>query len=146
MILPNFKDFPKNGRFVGIDWGARRTGIAISDESCAFVFTREKIELENPIDKIMQIIKQERIEAIIIGLPVRSDGSESDTCKSVRLFAENLSKFTDLPIAFIAENLTSVEAVENLLGVKRGNKIKQNLDSESAKIILENAIAMICRI
>ena len=43
MILPNFNDFPRTGRIIGIDWGARRTGVAISDETREFVFVRPPI-------------------------------------------------------------------------------------------------------
>ena len=43
MILPNFNDFPRTGRILGVDWGARRTGVAVSDASREFVFTRPAI-------------------------------------------------------------------------------------------------------
>ena len=45
MILPDFKDFPRSGRLVGVDWGAKRTGVAVSDETRTFVFTRPVITL-----------------------------------------------------------------------------------------------------
>lgn len=142
MILPDFKDFPRTGRFLGIDWGARRVGVAISDKDQEFIFTRPQItnnNLQLTIDQILDITKSEKIVGIVIGLPIRIDGSESETTKMVRAFAEFLAGHTDLPIVFIDESLSSFEASENLLGVK---KVKQKLDSESARVILENAIAM----
>ena len=93
----------------------------------------------------MGIVSEEKIVGIVIGLPLFSDGSESDTTKMVREFANSLSKNTDLPIVFVEENLTSTAAQEEI-GRKSISKIKQELDSVSAKIILENAIAILKRI
>ncbi len=80
-----------------------------------------------------------------MGLPLHADGTDSDTTKKVREFANCLSEKTDLPIIFIEENLTSTAAQEEI-GCKSISKIKQELDSVSAKIILENAIALLNRI
>ena len=78
-------------------------------------------------------------------MPLHADGSDSDTTKLVREFADLLSKQTDLPIIFVEENLTSAAAQEEI-GRKSISKIKQELDSVSAKIILENAIALLKRL
>ncbi|HOY47240.1 MAG TPA: Holliday junction resolvase RuvX [Alphaproteobacteria bacterium] len=145
MILPDFKDFPTTGRILGIDWGARRLGLAVSDPSQEFVFVRPQLEYKNEpiLEKIVKIAITEQSVGIVIGLPIRSDGTESETTKMVRGFANELSKKTNLPIVFTDESLTSFEAGENLSGIR--NK-KNVLDSESAKVILENAIAIIKRI
>ena len=147
MILSDYKDFPRHGRIIGIDWGERRCGIAISDENRDFVFVRPQInvnlqsELVNIINKL---VIEEKICGIVLGLPLYSDGSESDTTKKVRDFSNLLSQKTDIPILFIEENLTSHFAQEEI-GHKGIKQIKQELDSASAKIILENAIAMLNR-
>ncbi len=135
MILPDFKDFPTTGRILGIDWGARRLGLAVSDPSQEFVFVRPQLEYKNEpiLEKIVKIAITEQSVGIVIGLPIRSDGTESETTKMVREFANELSKKTNLPIVFTDESLTSFEAGENLSGIR--NK-KNVLDSESAKVIL----------
>lgn len=149
MILPDFKAFPKNGRLLGIDWGKRRVGIAVSDETRQFVFARPvMIALDNQKDfakKIADFAKEEKVVGIVLGLPVRSDGSESDTTLQVRNFANDVSEFTDLPICFIDETLTSISAQEQM-GKVRVRQIKESLDSESAKLILENAISVLQRL
>lgn len=148
MILSYYKDFPRAGRIIGIDWGLRRCGVAISDENRGFVFVRPQIYIKNQdelIQNILQIILAEKFVGIVVGLPVREDGSESDTTKMVREFAGSLSNKTDLPIIFVPENLTSMAAQEEI-GRKSISKIKQELDSVSAKIILENAISLLNRI
>lgn len=148
MILSDFNDFPRVGRIIGIDWGLRRCGIAVSDENRGFSFVRPQIFIKNQdelIQKILKIINDDKIVGIVLGLPLHADGSDSDTTKQVREFADKLSNNTNIPIVFIEENLTSHAAQEEI-GCKNITKIKQELDSESARIILENAIAMLNRI
>ena len=147
MILPDFKDFPRNGRIIGIDWGARRTGVAVSSEKREFVFVREPIVVANGSDlvgAVADLIRAEHVCGIVIGLPLRMDGTESDTTKSVREFATDLAGRVDLPICFIDETLSSSSAQESM-GRVRVRDIKEKLDSESARVILENAIAIINR-
>lgn len=149
MILPDFKVFPKRGRLMGIDWGAARAGIAISDDTRDFVFVRPVIELksynkESLAKQVAEMSMSEKVVGIIIGLPIRTDGTESDTTKYVREFAKELSAYTDVPIAFIDESLTSFYAQDQMGKIKLSD-IKQKLDSYSAKIILENAIDLIKR-
>jgi len=148
MILSDYKDFPRMGRIISLDWGLRRCGVAVSDENRDFSFARPQLYIKSQdelIQKVLEIINEDKISGIIIGLPLYSDGSESDTTKMVRGFADNLSKNTNLPIVFVEENLTSAAAQEEI-GRKSISKIKQELDSVSAKIILENAIAILKRI
>lgn len=148
MILSDYKDFPTKGRIIGIDWGLRRCGIAVSDENRDFVFVRPQLNIktrEELLQNILEIVKTDKINSIVLGLPIRSDGSDSDTTKMVRDFAGLLESNTDLPIIFIEENLTSNAAQEEI-GRKSVTKIKQELDSVSARVILENAIAMLKRI
>ena len=137
MILSDFKDFPKQGRLLGIDWGARRAGLAVSDASRGFVFPREVISTaDDLIGKILACVNSEKVAGIIIGLPCHADGTDSETTVKVREFAVELSAATDIPIAFVDERLTSVEAKE---------LSESDIDSIAAAIILENAIAMIKR-
>ena len=147
MILSDYKDFPRDGRILGLDWGLRRCGVAVSDLNRDFVFTRPQINVKNQEDLVafvLALAKSENMVGIVLGLPLHADGKDSETTKMVREFANSLSDKTDLPILFIEENLTSTAAQEEI-GRKSISKIKQELDSVSAKIILENAIAILKR-
>ncbi len=149
MILPNFNDFPRSGPVMGIDWGARRTGVAVSDGTRDFVFARPVVVAERGASsvarQIAELARTENVAGIVIGLPLRMDGTESDTTDMVRRFATELCTYTDLPIVFIDETLTSASAQESM-GRVRVSDIKRGLDSESARVILENAIAVINRL
>lgn len=147
MILPNYKDFPRVGRIIGLDWGGRRCGVAVSDEKRSFVFERPQITIKNQnelVDAVLGLISEEQVSGIVIGLPLHADGTDSETTKAVREFADMLATKSDLPIIFIEENLTSATA-EQEIGHKNMSKMKQELDSVSARIILENAIALLKR-
>ena len=149
MILPDFKAFPRKGRIIGIDWGMRRIGVAVSDPSREFVFVRDPICVARGsgvagAEMVARMAKEEQVVGIIVGLPVRNDGTQSETTKKVYAFIEDLLKMTDLPICVVEENLTSNEAQE-ALGRVRVAELKARLDSEAARVILENAIAIINR-
>ena len=148
MILSDYKDFPHTGRILGLDWGLRRCGVAVSDEKRDFVFVRDQINIKEQaelISGVLNLVQDDKIVGIVIGLPLHADGTDSDTTKMVRQFADDLSKKTDLPIIFIEENLTSAMAEQEMTKKSRA-KIKTELDSLSAKIILENAISVLKRI
>ncbi|MBO4745825.1 MAG: Holliday junction resolvase RuvX [Alphaproteobacteria bacterium] len=147
MILSNFKVFNASGRLIGIDWGARRTGVAVSDADRSFVFARAPIVSANSgdlINAVLDIVNAEKIVGIVIGLPLRTNGAESETTAMVRAFASELAQRTDVPIMFIDETLSSSAAQEQMGRVRRSD-IKEKLDSNAARVILENAIAMMKR-
>ena len=148
MILPDFKGFPRVGRILGIDWGLRRIGVAVSSPDMEFVFGRDVISVprgaKNHADLVAELAARENVVGIVVGLPLYPDGSASDTTKMVRDFINDLAEKTDLPIVTVEENLTSVSAQENM-GRVRVRELKEKLDSESARVILENAIALINR-
>ena len=147
MILVDFKVFNAKGRLLGLDWGARRTGVAVSDETREFVFARDPIisnTLDDLIKKVCEIITTEKIGGIVVGLPLHMDGTDSETTAMVRIFADKLSHATDLPIVLIDETLSS-NAAQEQMGRVRVHDIKEKLDSNAARVILENAIAMIKR-
>lgn len=147
MILRDFKVFPRAGRLIGIDWGARRTGVAVSDETRGFVFTRPPILSQDSAGLVRAVVDLAVVEhavGIVIGLPLRGDGTESETTARVREFADALAGLVDLPIIFIDETLSSTAAQEEM-GRVRPRDIKEKLDSNAARVILENAIAMLNR-
>ena len=147
MILRDFKVFNTPGRLIGIDWGMRRAGVAVSDADRAFVFAREPIVSKNQnelVENVLRIVDAEKVVGIVIGLPLRMDGSDSETTVMVRAFADKLAGRTYVPIMFIDETLSSSAAQEQM-GRVRVRDIKEKLDSNAARVILENAIALMKR-
>ena len=136
MICDNFKTFPQGGKLIGLDWGEKRIGVAISDPQRKFAFARPHAK---NISEVAAIISDERPAGVILGLPLRTNGEESETTKRVRLFALKLADEIDVPIMLFDESLTSFEAAERILDAGK------DLDSESARVLLENAIAFMNR-
>jgi putative Holliday junction resolvase len=150
MLCGSIKDFvallPPRGGLLGIDWGKKRIGVAITDYRRKFAFPRETVNCQL---SIVNLINSENIVGIVIGLPLYFNGAESDTTKKVRAFAMGLAKQINVPIVLFDETLTSFEAAENLTESpprRKANPRNNNLDSKSAGIILENAIAVINRL
>ncbi|MDR1207193.1 MAG: Holliday junction resolvase RuvX [Rickettsiales bacterium] len=151
MIYADFKDFIQNlphfGPLLGIDWGLRRTGLAITDNAREFVFPREIITAAL-LPRITEIIESEKAAGVVIGLPIRTDGSDSETTSKVRAFANELASSSNIPIMFVDERLSSA-AAEEIIGASRrkvGRGKKVQIDSRAAAVILEDAIVAIKRI
>ena len=120
-------------RYVGIDYGARRIGVAQSDEGGAMAFPLRTIEYrtrENAIDEIRKICDTE-IGALVVGLPIGLDGKDTDETREMRGFATELAQSIALPIYFENEIFTSRMAYGAGM---RGNAI----DASSAAIILQS--------
>ncbi len=128
-------------RILGVDYGDRRIGLAISDreEKLASRFlTVENRILEKSIEMIKSMIAKENVEKIIVGLPVGLKAESEQTAKT-RFFIKELKQRINLPIIEVNEVFTSKMAEENLLnaGAKR-EKIKSIIDQEAARIILQD--------
>ena len=131
-------------RKMGIDYGDKRIGVALSDLLCIIsspyeVFINKgEMESLNHLDKI---IKENDVDEIAMGLPLNMDGSEGERAKLHREFGQRLSDFSGVKVYFVDERLTSAEAEEILVssGVRR-EKRKELIDKLSAQIILQTFI------
>jgi putative Holliday junction resolvase len=132
-------------RTLGIDFGLKRVGLAVTDPDGMMAFPRPALERttkDRLFADLLALIEADRIERIVVGLPLALDGSDTETTRQARNFAERLGRRTPLPIEFMDERLTSAEA-EGLLKEAGlcGKKRKTRLDSQAAVIILEAWLA-----
>ncbi len=118
-------------KILGIDYGEKRVGLAISDESQTLARELDILPPKEFFSKIRQIIEENQITQIVIGLPLNMSGEETKKTLEVKTFKEKLEKLTDVKINTIDERLSSVMA-QNLPGGKK------NVDSLAAQIILQN--------
>lgn len=132
-------------RYLGIDYGLERTGLAVSDREGKMVFPLETMYFKDFsrrkdfFDALAVKIGQEKIEAVVWGLPLSLDGKENLMCVQVRNAAQRLAQRTGLPFFFMPETLSSFEAERELceLGLK-GKDLKRFLDQKAACNILES--------
>lgn len=95
-------------RFLGIDFGAKRIGIAVSNPEGTIAFPREIIEGgAGAVKRISDIAKKEETETIVVGLPLGQGGNNTDQTMRVRAFVRDLRKIVSMPIEFENELLTT---------------------------------------
>ena len=126
-------------RWLGIDHGTKKIGLAFSDELeiLASPFEVWPQEEDRTLDRLARLCREEGVQALCLGLPRHKDGAESATAPAARAFGEALAARTGLPLRFVNEHLSSAEA-ERLLrerGVK-AEKRKRLLDAAAAAVIL----------
>ena len=128
-------------RYLAIDHGQKRTGLAVSDASETLVSPHSVIETQNEdelLKRIISVVDEEKIEAVVIGLPFNMDGSEGPRAKKVRAFAKLLADRLRIPILFHDERLSSFEAEQLMVGMElTRKKKKKRLDAIAAAEILK---------
>ena len=127
---------------LAVDLGKARTGIALCDktELLASPLTQiNEYNREKLLDKISDLAKEKRAELLVVGLPKNMDGSEGESAKNARAFADELAEKTGLPVEMQDERGTTITA-HNYLNVTdtRGKKRKSVVDAVAATIILED--------
>jgi putative Holliday junction resolvase len=131
-------------RYLAIDHGQKRTGLAISDASETIVSPHAVIETTSQqelVRRIIEVIDAEKIEAVVIGLPYNMDDTEGPRAKKVRQFGSILEAQTDCPVFLHDERLSSFEAeyLSEGLDLTRKKK-KKRLDAIAAAAILRSFI------
>jgi putative holliday junction resolvase len=129
-------------RALGIDFGLKRVGLAVCDPTGTLVSplkTLERTTRDALFDELLEIIQNEAIETVVVGLPLSLEGDDTLTTRQARNFADSLGRRTDIPVRLMDERLTSAEAEEELNAAGlRGKKKKMALDSQAAVIILRS--------
>ena len=131
-------------RKMGIDYGDKRIGIALSDLLCIISSPYEVYPnkgKEDALKHIDKIIKENDVDEIALGLPLNMDGTEGERAKIHREFGQSLEQYSKVKVHFIDERLTSAEAEDILIsgGVRR-EKRKELIDKIAAQLILQTFI------
>jgi len=126
-------------RYLAIDYGTRRTGLAICDPGETIVSPLTVLQSRESLpEKIALIVEDENVEAIVLGLPLNMDGSEGSQTQLTRNFADQLQAHLSIPIYLQDERLSSFGAEDKLApaNLTRGEK-KKRLDAVAAAEILD---------
>jgi len=128
-------------KLIGIDFGLKRTGIAITDDRCIIAFPLEVLDSSRLMEYLVQLILKENLSHIVLGYPTRLDGSDSHITENVRLLKIELEKvFPSIQVVFQDERYTSAESrkVIHAVGKKKQQKNKGLIDKISAALILQD--------
>lgn len=147
-----FTDFslcPKSGRIIALDLGTKRVGVAVCDESQTIVRAVKTIERtgwKKFLKQIIELIADFDAVALILGLPLETEGGESEMSEEARKLARNFSLSINIPVFLQDERLSSFEAKGRLWEMGFDNKkVYENVDAEAAAIILEDFLAATSR-
>jgi putative Holliday junction resolvase len=102
-----------SSRVLGLDVGARRIGVAVSDGlgiTAQGLDTLHRKNKRHDLAHLRRVIQDYEVKEIVVGLPLRMSGEESSQSGKIRAFADDLRKHFDLPVHFWDERLTSVQA------------------------------------
>lgn len=128
-------------RILGVDYGAVRVGLAVSDPDRKFAFPLEVIErkgTEADAAAFRAVVQREEIGAIVVGLPVHLSGQESPESTRARAYGAWLASITSLPVTYYDERFTSVQAEGALWDAGLTHKKrKSRRDKVAAQIFLQ---------
>lgn len=132
------------GRVLGIDYGERRVGLAVSDPLRMIATPLETLVRRKgkrpPVAPIAAIAAEHGAEQLVVGLPLDLSGEETAWTAEVRTFGDSLAERTGLPVAYVDERMTSVRAERAVrsLGLPRGRREeKERIDAAAAVLILQ---------
>lgn len=148
MIFDDIADFaealPQGRALIGLDFGEKTIGVAVSDRQLMTATALETIQRKKfttDAARLAEIAAAREIGGVILGLPVNMDGSEGPRCQKTRAFARNLGTPLPLPIAFWDERLSTVAAERALLEADTTRKRrKEVIDQVAAAYILQGAL------
>ncbi len=128
-------------RIVGIDYGRKRVGVAVSDPLRIFASALETVPSAKIIEYLQRYSENERIERFVVGYPMNLDNAPSEAAADVDAFLKQLKKrFPDIPVTLEDERFTSVLAHRAMIdgGVKKmARRDKAAVDKVSAALILQ---------
>ena len=128
-------------RILGIDYGDRRIGLALSDRTGTLVgraWTLHEWDLDRAVDAISAVVKENEVGTLVLGLPKNMDGSEGPRAEKSRLVAERLTEATGLDVVLWDERRSSVEAHAILhANGRKEKKHRERVDAVAASLILE---------
>ncbi len=130
------------GRILAIDYGTKRTGIAVTDPLRIIATALETVETASLLDFLKKYFQREGVDEVVIGMPKQLNNQDSETAPAVRKFVEVFkTSFPDKPIYLADERFTSSMAHRTMIdgGMKKKDRqVKGNVDKISATIILQS--------
>lgn len=130
------------GRILAIDYGLKRTGVAVTDPLKIIASPLETIPTKELWNFLKEYFNKEDVEAVVVGLPVDLQNRETDATKAVKKFIIDFGKkHSEIPLHNIDERFTSKMAFDAMIsgGMKqKDRRKKENVDKISASIILQS--------
>jgi putative Holliday junction resolvase len=126
-------------RYLAIDYGTKRTGLAICDADEIIASPLNVIKSgKELLSKIAAVVQKEGVGAVVVGLPLNMDDSESEQTRLVRTFAEQLKRYIGISVYLQDERLTTFSAEQKLASTElKKTRVHERSDAVAAAEILE---------
>lgn len=135
---------PETGKILGLDLGTKTIGVAISDGmrySATPLETIKRTKFTQDAERIIELISENQVVALVLGLPLNMDGTEGPRVQSTRAFARNLAPKINLPIAFWDERLSTSAVTRMMIEADlRRDRRAEVVDKLAASYILQGAL------
>jgi len=129
-------------RLLGIDYGKKRIGLALSDPTgtiCSPLDTLENKSMEKAARQIAQLAKEKQVDEFVLGLPLNMDGSEGPSAQAAKHLGKLLNKLSNLTVHMWDERLSTVEAERAMLEADMSRKKRaRRIDKVAACMILKS--------
>jgi len=130
------------GRILAIDYGTRRTGMAVTDPGQMIASPLETVLSHELMNYLQAYFEKEEVELLVVGHPLQMDHTDSESIKQIRFFVGAFKKrFKGIPVEWMDERFTSKMAVDAMIagGMKKSDRrVKGNVDRVSAALILQS--------
>jgi putative Holliday junction resolvase len=128
-------------KLLSLDYGRRRIGFAVTDETATIVrglTTIDRKQSTDIVQEIVTIISDEKPDRLIVGLPLDHNDNETQMTLEIRAFVDTLKPFIAIPVEFTDESFSSVEAASIMMTrKKKERRQKTTIDRVAACLILE---------
>lgn len=137
---------------MGLDYGSKTVGVAISDplgitaQGCEIIRRESENKLRKTCARIEKLIEEYQVEKIVLGYPKNMNNTEGARCEKTKAFQEMLERRTGLEVILWDERLTTVEADRTMMaaGIRREHR-KEYVDSIAATLILQGYLSCLDR-
>ncbi|HEY9818347.1 MAG TPA: Holliday junction resolvase RuvX [Candidatus Obscuribacterales bacterium] len=125
---------------LGLDVGRRRIGVAGCDGTgliATGLFTIERQSFQQVVEQLQAIARERQVQVLVVGLPYCMDGHLGQQAKQVQKFVHRITPLLNLPVVYVDERLTSVQAEELIEAERRVSHDKGLIDRKAAALILQ---------
>ncbi len=139
-----FEQLPRRGRLLGVDFGTKRIGLAVSDVErrvATSLATIERVGFAKDAAQLAAAADAQDAAAIVIGLPLNMDGTEGPRVQSTRAFVRNMERVTSRPFVFWDERLSTAAVTRELIAQDASRARRQKVvDRMAAAYILQGVL------
>jgi putative pre-16S rRNA nuclease len=133
----------QQGRLLGVDWGERRIGLALSDETQLLAQPLTTLTRRTgkrfPMARLITLVKEREVTGVVVGLPLAADGSEAAPARAARALAGEIAQHSGLTVDLWDERYTTARALQAVREMGGSTKGRQaDLDALAAAILLQH--------